>query len=394
MGISAVGNGLWLAAGVLFLNRSAGLPAVQVGLGLTLAGLAGVFAGIPLGVWADAIGPRRVAITMLLLEGAATAAYALVHSFALFLVVAMAAAIGLAGGNAARGALLAGLFDTAGATKARATMRSVTNLGISLGTLAAGVVLGIDSRAGYLVMLAADALSFVVAAALCALLPETEPHPTHARGPRWRAARDARYIVLAALNGVMTINYAVLTVALPLWVVTATNAPPWVVAPLFAINTVLCVLLQMRVSSGLDEPGKAATAMRWAGVWFACATILFALAAYRGPITAAILLAAAVVIHTFGELLQAGSSFGLSFALAAPHAHGEYQGVWHVGVGLGESIAPLLLTTTVIGGGLLGWLGLGLLFALTGLATPRLTAWALADRGASPRPGQGFAARE
>ncbi|MEJ3658323.1 hypothetical protein WEH80_35710 [Actinomycetes bacterium KLBMP 9759] len=87
-GISSMGNGLWLTSGVLFLVTSAGLSPIEVGVGLTVAGVVGVLAGVPIGAWADVAEPRRVAIAMLGLEAVATTGYAVVGSVQAFVPVA------------------------------------------------------------------------------------------------------------------------------------------------------------------------------------------------------------------------------------------------------------------------------------------------------------------
>ncbi|MEJ3658322.1 hypothetical protein WEH80_35705 [Actinomycetes bacterium KLBMP 9759] len=140
------------------------------------------------------------------------------------------------------------------------------------------------------------------------------------------------------------------------------------------------MLFQVRVGRGLDEPTSAARAARRSGWVFVVAVGLFALTAGLPPVPTVAVLAAAVLVHSYGELLQAAASFSLSFTLAAPHAHGQYQGVWGIGVGLGESAAPAILTGLLIGAGRLGWIGVAVLLAAAGLVTPPLVRWASADR--------------
>ncbi len=378
--VSAIGNGLWLAGGVIFLVRSAGLEPLQVGLGLSLAGLVGVLAGIPAGMCADRVGARRVSIAMLLLEALATTFFLTVSSVPVFLLVASLAAAGMAGSNAARGAMLAAVVGVRGATRARAVLRSVSNLGISLGTLAAGLVLTLDTRAAYVGLVLTDAVTFLAAAGIYLWLPRVAPTDAGTTLARFAAVRDVRFVAVAGINAIMTINYGILTVALPLWVITSTAAPQWVVSPLFLINTVLCVALQVRASRGLESPKRAAAATRGAGLLFALGCLLFALSAGRSATVAVSLLSCAILIHTVGELRQAAGSFGLSFTLASRDIHGQYQGVWGVGTGVGQSVAPALLTTVVIGGGIWGWLAVGALLAISGALMPLVVGWTLANR--------------
>ncbi|WP_305070406.1 MFS transporter [Micromonospora parastrephiae] len=55
---NTVGTGLWVTGAALYLTRVVGLSPTEVGLGLTLAGLVGLTASVPLGGLADRRDPR------------------------------------------------------------------------------------------------------------------------------------------------------------------------------------------------------------------------------------------------------------------------------------------------------------------------------------------------
>ncbi|MEW2385951.1 hypothetical protein AB0873_28215 [Micromonospora sp. NPDC047707] len=99
------------------------------------------------------------------------------------------------------------------------------------------------------------------------------------------------------------------------------------------------------------------------------------------------LLLTTTVGYTIGDLWHGTAGAGLAYDLAAPDAVGANQGVDGLLSGLARAIGPALLTVVVLGGGTAGWLGLGVLFAVTGLAVPALTRRALADRRAPATPG-------
>ena len=79
--VNTVGSGLWLAGVALFLTRGVGLSATSVGLGLTIAGLIGLSASVPLGRLADRWDPRSLRAVLQLAQAAVAASYLLVHSF-------------------------------------------------------------------------------------------------------------------------------------------------------------------------------------------------------------------------------------------------------------------------------------------------------------------------
>ena len=46
---------------------------------------------------------------------------------------------------------------------------------------------------------------------------------------RWVALADAPYLAVTAVNAVISINYGIFTVVLPLWITTHTDVPRWTV---------------------------------------------------------------------------------------------------------------------------------------------------------------------
>src|SRR5215218_8737468 len=77
--VSAVGNGAWYASWALFLTRIAGLPAAQVGVALTIAGVAGIAGAVPLGRLADRLGAREVMVAISIVRALSMAGFVLAH---------------------------------------------------------------------------------------------------------------------------------------------------------------------------------------------------------------------------------------------------------------------------------------------------------------------------
>ena len=168
---------------------------------------------------------------------------------------------------------------------------------------------------------------------------------------------------------------------MPLWVAVGTDVPRWVVAPLMLVNTVAIVALQVRAARGVTTPAAGALALRRAGASFLMAWTLLGLAGGAGVAVALALLAAGVAVHTLGELWQASAAFELSFALARPDAQGQYLGVFGLGQGVADAVAPVLIASACVGMGVTGWAGLGLAVAATAALAPVTVARAL--RGGS-----------
>ncbi|MER5201307.1 MFS transporter [Streptomyces sp. NPDC002755] len=372
--VYTVGSGLYLTAGVLYFTEAVHLPADQVGFGLGIAGLVALVLGVAVGHLADRCGARGVYAATLVVQALATAGFVLVDGFWPFVLAVGSAAGAKAAGTAARSPLIRH-YGGDRPQEFRAYLRAVTNVGISLGALGAGWVVQVGTLTAYQLMAVGNAIAFVVSAALLILLPPVAPVPATG-GPRWIALRDRPYLLLTVLDGVMAIQFKVLTVAIPLWLVGATTAPRWLISGTMLTGTVIVVAFQVRASRDIDSPEAGGNAYRRAGVAFLIACSLISLSAGTPAWAAATLLIVAVVIHTVGELWHAAAGFEVSFALAPRHATGQYLGVFGLGAGLADAFGPALLIGLCITWGRPGWYVVGVMFALTGLAAPLAVRWA------------------
>ncbi|MGW3820251.1 MFS transporter [Streptomyces sp. NPDC005046] len=376
--VYTVGSGLYLTAGVLYFTQAARLPAGQVGIGLGIAGLVALALGVAVGHLADRHGARGVYAATLVVQALTTAAFVLADSFWPFVLAVCSATGAKAAGTAARSPLIRH-YGGDRPQEFRAYLRAVTNVGISLGALGAGWVVQVGTLTAYQLMLIGNAIAFLVSAALLALLPPVAPVPA-AGGPRWTALRDRPYLLLTAVDGVMAIQFKVLTVAIPLWLVSATAAPHWLISGTMITGTVIVVVFQVRASRGITTPTAGGHAYRRAGVAFLVSCSMISLSTGVPAWAAATLLITAVVIHTAGELWHSAAGFEVSFALASPRATGQYLGVFGLGAGLAEAVGPGLLIALCVTWGRPGWYVVGALFALTGLTAPHAVRWAERQR--------------
>ncbi|MCZ0981703.1 MFS transporter [Streptomyces diastatochromogenes] len=288
------------------------------------------------------------------------------------------------GGGAAGGALVA---RTGGERPAafRARLRTFVNLGVVLGTLGAAFAVSVDTRAAYTVLILANAASFA-AAALVALLgvPNYQPLPRPEEHHRWAVLKDRPYVTFTALYGAMGLQYQTVSLLLPIWLSAHTDAPHWTVAAVYAVNSGVCVLLQSRIGSRVETPRQGGRAFRIAGLLFLVSCPLMALTANVPVWVAPVLAVLAVCVHSLGEVWESSGGYTLAFELAPDHAQGQYQGFFGIGFSAGQALAPVVLTTVVLGLGHAGWLLLGAFFAAVGAAGPPVAAWA--ERTAAPAP--------
>ncbi|MFJ8436477.1 MFS transporter [Kitasatospora sp. NPDC094019] len=402
--LNTVGSGLSLSVGVLFFTRFLGLSAGRLGFALTAAGLCGVLASVPAGRAADRWGARPVLVALVALTGLGTAGYTLVDGYPAFVALACLVAAADRGAAAVRNALYAEVLPADKRVAGRAYLRVVTNVGLCLGTGVGAIALQVDSRAGYLTAILADAASYLAVAVMFRRLrvpgwpgAATGAAPRAdravaaegaAEGPagdrrRNPALRDLPFLVVTALGSVLALQFAMLEVGVPLWIVQQTDAPRITVAGTLIVNTVLVIALQVPATRGTEHPVAAARACGRAGLVLAASCLVLGLAHGAPAALAALVVLVGVALQAGGEVLSQAGTWALSYDLADERAHGAYQGVFNAGMSAALMIGPAVVSTAVIGHGLVGWAVLGALLAGAGLAMGPAVRWAR-RRGAAP----------
>jgi MFS family permease len=363
-----VGTGMFVAVSTVFFVRVVGLPVSEVGLGLTIAAVAAMIVILPVGRLADRYGPRGVLIVVEAVQGAATAGYLLVHGWWGFLAVSALVAITQQAAPPLIQAVVGELAGTDRRTKILAVHRTVINVGLSAGSLIAGVLLGLGLHHAFQVLLAADAVAFAVAAALLCALPARRSAGKRAAPAAWTALRDTRLLALTAYDALMCLWQPMLSVAFPLWLVTSTRAPVSLVGVLYAVACVCAILLQYPVSVLAGTPRRALRGYGCAALCLAGASLGFAAAPdHSVPVTIAVF-TAAIIVLTLGEITQVGSAWTLSFAIAPPGQRNGYLAAFSMGRALSRATGPLLMTGVVLALGESGWIALAVIFAAAAIA--------------------------
>ncbi|MGX1617654.1 MFS transporter [Micromonospora chalcea] len=372
--VNMVGIGVFMTSAVLFFTRSVGLPLAQVALGMGIAALVGMLAGIPTGHLADRRGPREIYLLTLVVRAVTTAALIFVHTFWPFVVLVCLNQLAQSAGGASRGPLVRG-FGGTDLAQFRAYLRSVANLAGACGALVAGAAVQLDTRAAYLTLIVGNAVSFVACAAVITRLPSLPPIAVPHMTGRWIALRDNPYMAVTVLDAVMGIQGQVLVFALPVWIISRTDAPRWFVGAAVLVNTALVAALQVRASRGIDTGPAAGRAMRRSGLAFLVGMALIAATSTMPGWLAVTVMTMGVAAHTVGELWHTAGSLELQFLLAPPHAQGQYTGVAGLGTGLANVAAPSILSLLCIAWGAPGWLLMGAVFVAVGLVAPAVVRW-------------------
>jgi len=367
--VDAIGTGLYIAGFAVFFTRSAGLSATEVGVGLTVANACGLVALTPLGMLADRIGPKAASILLHYWRGVGFVAFAFVHDFVTFVVVSCFVGIPTRAIDPVSQMYVDRHIGPDLRMRVLSVMRVVYNIGFAVGGLLTTVILVVGTRAAFLVIVLGNGATFFLAAILLARVPLLADDPPQRRTARgWpRSLRQGRYLVVTALSAVLVLHTTVLTLGIPLWVATRTEAHAAVVGPLMVLNTVLIVLLQVRLSRDTDTRAGGVRALRRSSLALTGCVAVLALSGVLDPVGAVVAVVVATVLLTLGEVWHFAGRLSVSYALAPRDRQGEYLSVFWLGSAAAMMVGPMLITVGVVEQGPFGWLGLGAVFLATGL---------------------------
>ena len=373
--VNTTGNGIFFTLSALYFTRIVGLSVAEVGIGLGIAAFVGLFAGVPVGHLGDRRGAREVMVVLLLLVAAVDLALLFVGTFAQFVVVAAVLTFFDRGAAAVRGGLIAAVTTGSGRATTKAYLRSVTNVGMTIGTGIAALALHEDTRAAYLTVLVVDVATYLLAAVLMLRLPHVPGRVAAESGSMFRAVRDVPFVAVTLVTAVLNMHYWILEIGIPLWVVGHTDAPKTLVSLLMVLNTVVVVGFQVAVARRVATTSAAVRASAFSGALFLACCVVLGASGSQTVVLAVALLVAGAVLQVVGELWQASASFLLGFELAPDHAQGQYQGLFGMAGGIAAMIAPPLIAFLPLGLGMVGWWILGGILLGAALLTAPAVAW-------------------
>lgn len=382
----SLGTGLYLSGSVIYFVRGIGLSAGEVGLGLSLAGLAGFLASVPVGMLGDQLGAKRLLVTLQLWRAIMLVLLAFTTNFTYFLAASIGLTVAARSVSPSTQAVVASVMAETDRVSTMAIMRSVRNVGYSLGAALTIPIFAVDNRWAYRLIMLGNAATFVLAAVLLIRVRTASAavgpagrhrHPVRVRtapsaisGPgrhRYRypaGFRDWRFLSLALVNGCLSLHMSILSVGIPLWTL-ATGGPRWLVSLMLILNTGMAVALQVASARGSDQPGFGERALRRAAVALIACCVIFAATPLGGRHLVIALLTCGAIAMTAGELLQSAGGWELSFRHSPPGRRNEYLAAFNLGPAAQDIAGPLLLTSVVTLRSA-GWLVLASLFLVAG----------------------------
>ncbi len=388
----ALGDGTFMTGSAVFFTQVVGLSAAQVGLGLTLAGLASFVAAYPMGRLVDRFGPKRCWAVSAASQASLFCVWPFIEGFAGYVTMAVTMEVVGSLGGAAHGAYTIDVLPPDERVMSRAYMYSALNVGFTLGALIGGVALAFDSNTLLQAIPWFTAVMFLVNAAAIMRLPnaphdERTPEERKVKVPGPGPLRNLGWMSSTFFLGVLWTNQVLLNIVIPLWLVEKTDAPRVLLAFLFGTNTVMCIFLPMLAARGIRDVTTALRAIRFSAAFFV-ASCLITLYTHDtvGWVTIALVWLGHVTV-TGAELYLSAASWSFEAELMDPRRRGEYQGAAELSGTLGRVWAPALYTFLAISWGELGWLVIAaiILVAAAGLHRSARTAQAFLEQHSPPQ---------
>jgi len=384
--VNMTGTGASLATLVVFLADVKGLSLALAASVLAAAGFVGILGAAPVGVLIDRVGAKIVAVVTEVVCALAVLVLLGAPGTVWMVVALTVRQLSVTANTVARATVMGRMGDAEDRVALRAYQRAVTNVGFGAGTLLSAAAVAIGTTEALVTVMCLDAASFLFGAFATARLHGTFPpgpsRDDESPGSRPTVLRDWRYVLLALLNAVCSLNGVAAGLGVSFWVVYASDLPSWAVSVSYAVNTVLVVLLQVRFSQASATVRGSATSLRSAGL---LAGVFCVLLAISGELTGWVVwvpfLVAAVVI-TVSEMWQSAAGWTLSYEFANDRMLGAYQAVWHLtNDAVVKALGPLLVGLAVAQGAA-GFGALATAFCVLALATPAV----VSALGRSRRP--------
>jgi MFS family permease len=348
----------------VFFTEIVGLTASQVGLGLTIAGVAAFLVAYPAGRLVDWAGPKKIWAAGTLASAAAFAFWPWVRGFGAFVALGVSFEIVQNAGGAGYNAYILDVLPDHERIETQAHLYSALNVGFTLGAMISGIALAFHNvQVIRWVPMLSVAIGAVNAFAVTRL-PKA-PHDLRAAARERRIEEHADtpspgknrgWIATSLFTGVLWTNQALLTVVIPLWLVQRTDAPHWVLAWLFGTNTVLCIFLPTFTSRGVRTINDALRRARYSTAFFVLACVITLFSHSTVGFLSALLVWLGHVAVTGAELAIGSSTWAFQAKLMDPNRRGAYGGLSEVMRSISSFGAPAAYTFLVMHWGDAGWL--------------------------------------
>jgi len=341
---------------VLYVTRHLGVRLALAGSALTVYGIGGLVSGPIAGRLCDRLGPFSVLRGSLVMSGAILLLFPLASTFRTFLVITFLWSLVAESVRPATLAALTSFVRPEQRKAAVAVNRLAINLGMSIGPAVGGFL----ATVSFPLLFVADGVSALVAGLLLSALLTMRPlaplevrrddSVVRERGREAGVLRDSRAVVFLTGVFLMAVVFYQHEGAMPLFLVRDLHYRESFYGILFAVNTLLIVVLEVPLNLAME-----AWSHRWTLVLGA---VLFAVGFGSMAVLHSVpgLLLAAVV-WTFGEMIAMPASGAYAADIAPPGRAGQYAGAYASAFSLAILVGPWAGTVALerFGGTVLWW---------------------------------------
>ena len=373
MFIDALGAGLTAPFILLVGYVLVGLSLPVTGLAVAAGGLIGIAGGPIAGAIVDRWGPVRLIVAANLLGAAGNVTLMLSRDAAQFLVGSAVCAFAVRAFWSAFAPMVASLAAPQDQEKWFGWLRGARYVGLTLGGAASSAALLIGENTGLRLVLALDASSYVIAAALLLTGVRTVHSPpsgsrSTARGGYATALADRGNVVLAVLNVLCTVLATAPLLALPVYVLAEFPQATWLPGALSAVlSAALAIVVSTvhRVTHGRARLRVLAAA----GILWATGSLGFALAGAVSVVTVGIAqLFVSAVLLGGAEGVYSPTADAIPLVLAPPGYAGRYTALHQLAWGVSSVVSPLLASLLLDAGRYVVWTAIAGLAAVATVA--------------------------
>jgi len=393
--IDALGTGMFLPFSLLFFLATTSLSLTQIGLGLSISAIVRIPVTIAAGPLSDRLGPRTAIVSSQLLQAAGLVGYLFVHGFWQLVAAAVLVQVGNSIFWVGYAPLIFAIAPDGEREHWFALVGALQSAGLAAGGVIAGATVAFGGRGGFIAVAAADAASYVLAAALCAKSRSgNSAPPDRGAGPDTRPVggwkqllHDRPFLGFVAVNMGLTFLAIACQVALPVFLVKILGLPAWAPGTALALTAVLVTVTTpavMAVISGWRRQRVLMVSQTLMIVAFALFLLLHLLPA--GAAIALVLIA--IVPLAVCQAMQVAVVPTVVTESAPPAALGRYMSAYQLTFSIADIIVPAIVAAALHAGADALWLPMAVVavadLAAVGFLARRMTA--LTRRVGQPEP--------
>lgn len=359
--IDSIGTGLILAFTIVYFAKTTSVSLPVIGVSMTLARLLALPTSVVVGPLIDRFTGRVTAAGGNLVSTLGYLGFLFTDSSWSIVVVVFLVQVGHTTYWTSSGTLVVLAAPENRRTTWFGFINALRNAGMGLGGALAAFSFALGENTGLHLIVVANAVSYVFAAALLLLWrpaphaapPSEDAEPAAAPKASYRTViRDRYYTRLIGVNVTLVFAQMLIKVLLAIYIVEALDMGAWIAGTLIVISTAQVTLTQTVISRRLERYRTTRVIMA-AALLNASAFGLFTLLYLTPDWLTLVGLFVAMIVFTVGEIIGFPAIDNLSVSMAPDAIRGRYLAVYQLSWTVGEVAAPGVLTFLLARGAVL-----------------------------------------